>query len=490
MPADRFDVIVLGADIEGLFAAASLAAAGRHVVVLDPGQPGVDRIDGDDCLVSVVAVSELDLVSHGLRLSAPRPIIGVSREHSLVLWPEADATLAGIAMLSARDADAFEGFSALVRRGAAGDVANSDFTFSNWHLGSGADASSEISFLRSTSIERVLDEAFTLPLLKGMLAQSALLGTGVSPRAPGSACLLMRQSLLSLLGDPVPSRHVAGGYVQLKQSLLASLKFFNNAEVRQVPDVKSLIFERDSVSGVVLGDGTSVKAADVISTLRHERLRACADGTALFSPQRPSFVLPGQIQFRVRTAPVFRGVSPGLSASGAVMRINPSLERLVRSHGAYRSRQLLQDFCLDLRVVAAREPIAPPHWDVFADVLHVPSATSDGPWSGNRRDRFVAAVTQAIEVWAPGFENSIESSALLEPVEARSIVEAGSTLSLELQSNHDPLSVPDMFTVPAESLQKGLWSIEPSLIQGAGLAGLNVARALGAPVRGKVSSDA
>ena len=110
MPADRLDAIVLGADVEGLFAAVSMACAGKHVAVFDTQQPGLDRVGGENCLVSMSAVDELDLVSHGLRLSPPPPLVALSGEHSLALWPDLAATQASIAAHSPRDADAWEGF--------------------------------------------------------------------------------------------------------------------------------------------------------------------------------------------------------------------------------------------------------------------------------------------------------------------------------------------------------------------------------------------
>jgi phytoene dehydrogenase-like protein len=492
MPADRLDAIVLGADIEGLFAAVAMASAGRHVCVFDSALPGVDRIGGEDCLVSLAAVSELDLVSHGLRLCAPPPIVGMSAEQTLVLWPDTAATQASLATISLRDADAWESFCARIMRGASANALNADASLANWHLAATAtgDVASETAFLRATTLERVLDEEFASPLLKGMLAQGALLGTGASPRAPGSATLLMRHSLLSLFGETLQSRHVAGGIQSLRDALLASLKFCNTAEVRQAKEIRSLQFEKDALTGVVLQDGTAMRAAAVISTLRQERLSEWSAVPSPLPAAQFDFALPGQVRFHVRSVPAFKGTPAGLATSGAVLRLNPTLERLMKAHGAYRARQLEQDFCLDLRVVPSRSGSGPARWDVVADVAYVPTSTKEGPWNGNRRERLVAAVSKAIEAWAPGFEATVESSDLLEPIEARTIMEGGAPATLERQSMPDPSCVPALRPAAVGRVTKGLWSIEPSLVQGAGAAGLGLAKALGVNGRSKGAADA
>ncbi|MEQ1753763.1 MAG: hypothetical protein ABL973_06490 [Micropepsaceae bacterium] len=492
MPADRLDAIVLGADIEGLFAAVSLASAGKYVAVFETNSTDADDSAGQDSFASLAAVEELDLISHGVRLGAPPAIVGIAQDQSLVLWPAQDAAQASIALVSQRDADAYEGFCARIMRGATFNGLNADNALSNWHLAANAngDPASENSFLRATSVARLLDEEFSSSLLKGMLAQGAALGTGVSLRAPGSASLLMRQSLISLFGDEHSVRYVAGGAASLRQALLTSLKYFNNADFHTEQEIKSLLFDKSGVQGVVLRDGTSVRAPTVISTVGLERTLELSRGSILLAEDKATYARPGQVHFRTRSVPVFRGIGAGTAMSGAIVRLNPTLERLSRGYGAYRARHLIQDYCLDIRVIPCREPLNPARWDVFATVLYVPSVTDEGPWSGNRRDRFVTAVAKAIDVWCPGFEASIESSALVSPSESQTFIDSDVPVPLERQAKRDPVSAPDVRFSGVEKLFNGLWLVDPSLTVGAGLAGLKVAKLIGSTGRAKASSDA
>lgn len=492
MPTDRLDAIVLGADIEGLFAAVALASAGRHVCVLEAPDTSASVLAAQDCFVSLAAVEELDLVSHGLRLGAAPPVAGINHEQSLVIWPDIGAAQASIAAVSQRDADAYEGFCARVIRAANYADQNGDASLCNWHLSAngGGDPATENIFLRGTSVARLLEEEFSSTLLRGMLAQGALIGTGVSLRAPGSANLLTRQSMLSLFGDDRSLRYVSGGAAGLRQALLTCLKFFNTADVHSTQSVKKLIFEKPGVAGVTMADGTTVRAPTVISTLGLNQTLELTCGVVSSTEEKAGFARPGLVHFRTRSFPGIRSLGGALVASGAIVRLNPSLERLGRGYGAFRARNLIQDYCLELKILPCREPVSPARWDVYASVLYVPALTDEGPWSGNRRERFVAAVAKSIEVWAPGFEPSIESSVLAYPTEAPSFVDAESPMPLARQKRQDPWTAPDLRYSGVEKLHSGLWSIEQSLTLGAGLAGLKVAKACVPGTRGRSSLDA
>jgi hypothetical protein len=105
--------------------------------------------------------------------------VGVSQDKSLVLWPDIEASCASIAGLSSRDADAYPGFVRRLHRLSASGFANGKSALVNWHLSSsGRDAqSADAGYFRGASLSRVLEEEFSTPLLRGLLAQAALQAT-------------------------------------------------------------------------------------------------------------------------------------------------------------------------------------------------------------------------------------------------------------------------------------------------------------------------
>lgn len=492
MPDDRLDAVVLGGGVEGLFAATALATAGKQVAVLVEGADIVAACDGQCAQVDLRAAAQLDLVSHGLKFAAAPPLVGVSQEHTLVLWPVVEASQSSIAELSMRDADAYAAFGCLMNRSASARTSVHNQTITNWHLSqSGRDeGAAEPVYLCAAPLARILDEEFHSPLLKGLLAQGALLGSGSSHAGPGSAQLLMRQSVLAYFGELASCRHVAGGSRQLVSVLLKSLKFLNNADVSIGQAVREINFERDVVSGITLASGSRIKTQSVISTLGHGETSELIRGSARVSHSPSAYQPPAQILYATKAPPTFRGVNGALVTSGAIIRLNPSLERLARAHGAFRARQLIQDYCLDVQVIPVRDEDGTHRWDVIATVLFVPSVTDEGPWSGNRRERFVSAVTKSIDAWATGFEQSVVSATLVRPVEARSVLEAGVQVPLEQQVRRDAYGVPDVGFDGTFEIAKGLWTLGHSLSAGAGAAGLKVAQSLLSTGRTRGSADA
>lgn len=487
--ADKLDVICIGATLESLLAAASLAAAGKHVRVLEPRAEVRSGPDGEPCLVDLEAVAVLDLVSHGLRFGAPSPLIATSQDRSLVLWPETDATIASLGELSGRDAAAFAEFLNRVTRMAAG--AGNGALLALLGLGASRDAMlAATSQARATSLSRFLDGSFEHPLLNGALAQLALEGTAVSPTLPGSARLLARQGVLSLLGAARGKRHVAGGVPALWSAILPALKPFGTLDVQFDAPVRQLVFERDAVQGVVTADGSVLRAPHVILGRQGDATLELLQPLPVDVPTQVRGAPAARIRYMVGMPPAIRGVGASAITSGAAILLNPSLERLVRSHGAFEARQLLQDYCLSLRVTPSARGEERMTWHVLADVLYIPRETDEGPWSGPRRERLVAAVTKAIEAWAPGFELSLKAAELVSPVEPRPFLEQQRPSSGLGASEGEIPTLPDVSHDGAWKLGRGLWLADESLSGATGRAGLTIAQALGAPVRAKVLADA
>ena len=489
---DRLDAIVIGASIEGLFAAASLAAMGKHVAILEARSSLEDLHERDACHVDVDATMSLDLVSHGLRFGAPPPVVGVSQERSLVIWPDLDATSASISAVSARDADAFPAFASRLQRFSVASQGAAQPSLVNWHLAAPSrDASSaDFAYFRGASVSRILEEEFSSPLLRGLLAQLCLAGCSVSPSLPGSAMLMLRHSLLALLGRERGCRYVAGGTRAVADALLASLKLYNTADVHTGAVVREVLMERDAVVGVALADGSIARAPHVILASAEEETRGLLRKLPVSDVSGGGAANQGRVRYLVRTPPAVKGVSAALVTSGAAIFLNPGIERLVRAHGALQSRKLIQDYCIQLQVCAKPSTEGNVVWVVIVDVPFVPAETDEGPWNGNRRERFVSAVTKTIEAWAPGFELSIEGAELLQPAEARSFMEDGTTLPGQATP---PASSRGLARLQEEDLSKvgkGLWIVGESLSSGAGRAAQAIARALSPSPRGRVVTDA
>ncbi|MDZ4740070.1 MAG: hypothetical protein SGJ03_09220 [Alphaproteobacteria bacterium] len=492
MAIDRLDAIIIGANVEGLFAAVELARAGRQIAVLERHPIEAAAGEGRDAVVSVAAVRELNLSQHGLRLASAPAVVGVTSDQALILWPDTQAAQASIATVSPHDADAFENFRARIGRAVRSKSSAGMHSLTAWLLSANTldEPPPEHILFRAAPLARWLNEFFDSEVLKGMLAQGALMGTAVSPHAPGSAVLLARQT--GFAGDDT-SRFVAGGDLELRRALLATLKFYNNADIHFGADVSEIVAEREAVYSVRLTGGAVFAGSAVISTLGRERTGdLLAGGRQAAGNVLPlqGAVKPAQVKFTVVSAPKLPGVDAATVASGAIVRLNPDIERLTRAHGAFRAHQVPQEPCLEFRVIPRQIADGIQRWEVFVSELFIPAETSEGSWSGNRRERLVAHCMNAVEALAPGFSASVEAAVLSHPKETQTVMDAkrrgqgGSNLQPE--SATVPLAAPSI----ADSILKGLIAIDTSMFEPAGEGGLLAAHSIGLNKRAKGQADA
>lgn len=495
MALDRLDAIVIGASIEGLVAAAALAKAGRMVTVVEREHDPARMGEGEDGVISVGVARELELAEFGLRFAAPPTVAGISGDRALVLWPDLHAARASIAAFSARDAETYEAFQARVARAAVGTGGAGEHSVVAWLTSAAPDAlpSEQLSF-RLSPLARVLDEAFDNDLLKGVCAQGAVLGTGASPHAPGSAALLARSSMLAGAAPDLGYRFVIGGQTRLRQALLDQLKRFNNADVRFASEVQEITAEREVIQGVTLIDGGVMRAPVVISALSPNRNRELLAGfrrppPIVYAPSARASVAPAMLKLTLNAMPKFPGLDAATLNAGAVVRLNPSIARLTRAHAAFRDKMLVTEPCLDIRLSPRQGADGKPRWTLYVAMAYLPVTTTEGPWAGNRRDRLRTLCVRAINAVVPDFAASIESAEILRPLESETVMDAKGPAALAAKASLDLTAVPDARAAAAPSLVKGLTVLESSVYASEGDAGLLAAHAVLGP-RLKASADA
>jgi phytoene dehydrogenase-like protein len=492
MALDRLDAVVIGAGVEGLVTAAALAKQGRAVTVVEREGDTAPVGEGADAIISLSVARALDLGGQGLRFAAAPAVVGIAGERALILWPDLRAAEAAIAAIAPRDAEALAAFHARVTRAATAPAGEP--SVSAWlTAASTADASpSDHTFFRAAPLARVLDEAFDNDLLKGIWAQGAIMGTGASPFAPGSGALLTRQSLLAGIAPDAGHRYVAGGKAELRRALLALLKFYNNADVRFGADVKHLAAERDAVQAVVLEDGTTLRAPLVISTLPHDRHRDLLTGLRRPPPRdlvTGAPVEPAHVKLTIGALPKLPGVDASTLASGAIVRLDPSMSRLGRTHGAFRARTLAETPCLELRFTPRATTDGKQRWDAHVYIPYVPVTTTEGPWTGTRRDGLRALCVRTIDTVAAGFGASIEEAEIRHPKESETVMDPRGAAALTAKAALDLTGVPEPRAASVTTLIKGLIVLEPSLYAGTGDAGL-LAAGNGTKPRAKAGADA
>ncbi len=292
-----YDAIVVGGGHNGLTAAAYLARAGQRVAVLErrpilggacvteevwPGQ----RVSRASYVVSMLnprIVADLELKRFGYEAIPLDPLFATfAADGSPILFHDDDRrTYDQVARVSRHDADALQGFNAVMER--AADFLRPLMLRPPPALGSrkprdlaaliregaraaglGARDLRELYRVMTMSVGDLLDDWFETDALKGAYASTGVVGVWAGPRTPGTAYNLLHHDLGEIDGVPGAWGHVRGGMGGISEAIAASARAAG-ADVRTDAAVASIDVEGGSAVGVTLASGEVLRAPTVLS---------------------------------------------------------------------------------------------------------------------------------------------------------------------------------------------------------------------------------
>ena len=419
----RYDEIVIGAGIDGLVAATSLALGGRRVLVVEraghaggrcgshtfhPGYASPGLLS-DTAAFRPLLAKELDLERFGLRRneSAERCVTllggGATVDPAETSSPW-HAWLGEVAPI-------IEGFLdepplelLHPERTPLDDLLHRGFEIRR--LG----RKTMMEFLRvpPMALADWLRESFDDEAILAALAAPALIGTWLAPRSPGSA--------FNLLFDEIAgSTQVRGGTPALVDALLAAATAAG-VEFRYDSEVERLHVKDGVVSGVVL-------SAD--ATLECERVAASCNPRPLMLDKLPPGLLPWRQRRRYRayrcrgtTAQLLLaldGVPPALEQI-EFAQTAASLDEIERAFDAIKYRMFSDAPVLWLHLASRDAPtLAPAGGAVLSVLIHYVPYDLDGGWTDQARERLHAVTMRRLEDRVPGIGARIVGSQLLDP---------------------------------------------------------------------------
>lgn len=302
-----YDVIIIGAGHNGLVSAAYLARAGRKVLVLERRSivggaavteeiaPGY-RASTASYVVSLLLPEverELRLADYGYKVlpRSPSSFTPFEDGRYLLMGPQPGLNQQEIAKFSARDAEAYPRYEALLARIAEHlEPALMDTPPDllplpkTWRRRTfmqllrslrggrslykalqalGDDLPEAIEILTGAATP-VLDRWFESPELKGTLATDAIIGTFAPPSAPGTGYVLLHHVMGMAGGARGVWGYVEGGMGALTQAMAASARAAG-VEIRCEAEVAEILVENGAACGVRLASGEVLRARRIAS---------------------------------------------------------------------------------------------------------------------------------------------------------------------------------------------------------------------------------
>jgi phytoene dehydrogenase-like protein len=470
MPAaSQYDAILIGAGHNALTAAAYLARAGRRVLALERRElvggacvteevwPGY-RVSTAAYVVSLFLpqiTRELRLADYGFRVLPRNPssFTPLADGRYLLLGADAGSNQREIAKFSARDAEAWPRYEALLERVA--ELVDQTLTTTppdllplprNWRrpglgkrwrdLGTGLallraarrlgnDLPAAIELLTGAA-RPILDRWFESDVLKATLATDAIIGTMASISEPGTAYVLIHHVMGEAGGKRGVWGYVQGGMGSLSNALAQAARGLG-AEIRCEAEVSRILVRNGQAQGVALADGTEVHAPVVASGadphVTFERLLAADELPEPFlaAVRRIDYRSASmKINLALSELPDFRclpGKQPGPQHQGTI-HVGPSVEYLERAFDGVHAGYPSEEPILEVTLPSAVDPgIAPEGRYVMSMfVQYAPYRLAEGTWD-DRKEAFADRCLEILGRYAPNVPGAVVHRQVLSPVD-------------------------------------------------------------------------
>jgi phytoene dehydrogenase-like protein len=451
----RYDVVVLGGDVESLVAAGYLAKAGRSVLVLE----GRDHLGGslvttepvsgfrfDACehfaaAIAPAVVDDLALGHHGLRHTVADPLVIAARPEGppIRLIGDPNATARGLASVAPEDAASWPGFAKRIQPfidlltriytqvpPQPGSTKPADLG-SLLHLAlraRGLGKTELFEFLRTfpMPVADLLDDWFSDDALKGALGALAVRHLAQGPRGAGTAFGLFHHLAGSATvprGRPI----IQGGVGHLAWALEVSARS-RGVEIRTGVAVDRIQVVDRSVAGVRLAGGETVQASVVLSGHAPRKTFLELLDAEVLDPEFVTDVeriryrgVAAKVNLALAEVPQFTGFREE-DLRGVIM-LSPSLDHVEQAFDHTKYGEQSGAPVLEVVVPSVLDPsLAPEGRHVMSVWVHfAPYHLRGAGWDDQAREALADSAIEMLGRYAPNLPGGILHREALTPVD-------------------------------------------------------------------------
>ncbi len=451
-----WDVIVIGATLEGLAAAGYLVKAGLRTLVLDDAsEPGGEartmeiapgfRIDAasHDDLISPFLARDLNLSRHGLAFVRPNPAMAALSHDAppLLMWRDQDRAIEAIRQLSARDAERWPSFAAQMHRfsvflehlyrapppqpitsSTRDMLALAPHAWRLRRLGK----EDMVTLMRALpmSVAELLDDWFESDLLKGTLGALGVNHFTQGPRSGGTAFLLLHHMVGAEPGLPRPRGLLRGGPAAAARALTQSVTEAGGS-LRHTTTVKAILAVDDRVTGVATESGDTIHSRIIVSAASPQHTFLTLVDPVLLDPEFLGAVRTirsrgawAKVNLAVDALPQFTGLgNGGEHGFRGLISIGPSLDYLERAYDDAKYGRMSQRPHLTVTIPSIADPgLAPAGKHVVSITMqYAPYDLRGDSWEDAARDRLGDHVLGTLAEFAPELRDSVVARQVLTP---------------------------------------------------------------------------
>lgn len=461
---DRYDVIIIGAGINGLISAAYLAKAGKSVIVLRTvGKTGADYSTGwkgADGFVfptptsrlenlPIQIVHDLGLESYGLQQGRRLSSALISGGHG-ALVRDADHTdmERRLRQMAPREADAWSDYISFITRqkrhldhylGLNGGALPGRRALLTLLAGAGQDGLWEASSLYASSARDVLDRYFDSDALKTLLFAEGLGGyfggMGLGPLAPTSGTglvmdpALIRQDTQSSFYGPVEG----GGGALLEVIEKAASEF--GATFVDDAQISEIVHEKGVIKGLALEGGQFIETAALVGDVDVKVLflslfawKALPQDLVLNVASSRSRAEIAQINFVLQGEPDIEGLPKGFLKNSGPLHVLDDMIQAERACDAWLTHSIPENPPFDFRLHGTRpgEQEAGKGGEQDGDrarcyatatLYYIPGDLASGEWSDEHKIQLISTVVNRLVAASPGFEKRLIDAKLVLPLD-------------------------------------------------------------------------
>ena len=454
MSANVYDVVIIGAGVNGLTAAALLAKAGKRVVVVERrdtvggalvSEPLIagyrfDSVTSNAGWLSPALIRELELQKHGLEQLADQEslVTPLADGRALTLWRDIQRSYASIRRHSPRDSQYWSAFTERMSK-LAGFLGTLYSAPAPRPIGGGTRDLIDMALLGKRarglgkadlvellrvlpmSVAELLDDWFDTDALKAAVGASGVNGIQQGVRSAGTSFVMLNHHIGQPAGAFRMRQRYQGGVGAVAQALGNAARAAG-AEIRLDTEVTQVIVRRWNAHGVLLAHGDAIPAAAVLSSAPIGKTMIDMVDVAQLDPE---FVhaagnvrargVQARVHFALGALPAFRGVDA--EAMRGVISIAPELNYIERAYDDAKYGRVSAKPVLEIEIPSLADPGAAPGGKhaMSVTVQYAPYALRGREWGETDRSALADAVVKTIAEHAPGFEETIQDRVVLTP---------------------------------------------------------------------------